>query len=401
MNTQIAERLHNKVVAYPTMIALLLYIFCYQFAYPFSSTIFLYITFGGFLLLLFLSNRIHLSKQSSIMSLVVLVSVLGAFYTDNSEKGIREAIVTVVTWILLIALSQYGVLLNKLKKAICKCSIVVLIGVLLQYLFSNFMNELLSYLLREDSYERLMLSFDVDGAYAGFSAYTPDAAYFCALLFGFAIYGYLKNEKEVFRHKYTRNIILALSIFAIILTSKRGVALALLIALAITHLIDKEFSFHSVITIFSLSVAAIVGIMIIGLFNESVGAFLLRFEATEGGDITTGRGEIWQGAIDNLSNIIIGMGTGASYTIFDAGLHNIYLQLFYDHGIIGVFVYIVFFYYNLKLAIKRKELISIFIQLLVLIYGLSGNPIYSNSFFIVYIIFSLQSIETTNKPAVS
>ena len=333
------------------------------------------------------------------MSLFALVSVLGAFYTDNSEKGIREAIVTVVTWILLIALSQYGVLLNKLKKAIYKCSVAVLIGVLLQYLFSDFINELLSYLLRKDSYERLMMSFDVDGAYAGFSAYTPDAAYFCALLFGFAIYGYLKNEKELFRNKYTRNIILALSVFAIILTSKRGVAVALIIAFSITYLIEKNFSSHSVVMAISIVASVIIGMMVLSLFNKSANEFLLRFAVSEGGDITTGRGEIWQGAIDNLSNIIIGMGTGASYTIFDAGLHNIYLQLFYDHGAIGAFVYFVFFYYNLKCAIRSKDLISIFIQLIVLIYGFSGNPIYSNSFFIVYIIFSLQNTEITNELA--
>ena len=90
------------------------------------------------------------------------------------------------------------------------------------------------------------------------------------------------------------------------------------------------------------------------------------------------------------------MGTGSAYRIYDTGLHNIYLQLFYDHGIVGAGIYVVFFLYNLRLAIKRKEPMQIYIQMLMLVYGMSGNPIYSNSFFIVYVIFSVVTVEKRN-----
>lgn len=89
------------------------------------------------------------------------------------------------------------------------------------------------------------------------------------------------------------------------------------------------------------------------------------------------------------------MGTGSAYDIYETGLHNIYLQILYDHGLLGLIVYLAFFAYNLFMAIKRRDSMSIFVQCLILTYGVSGNPIYSNSFFFAYIIFSTAVANTT------
>ena len=142
----------------------------------------------------------------------------------------------------------------------------------------------------------------------------------------------------------------------------------------------------------AIIVLSAVAIKILSDHNQEVSLFLQRFTSNEG-DMTTGRSKIWQHAIENLSNSLFGMGTGAAYAIYSTGLHNIYLQLYYDHGLIGAMIYIVFFVYNLRCAIERKEPIAISVQLLMLVYGISGNPIYSNSFFIVYIIFSVVPVE--------
>lgn len=391
-----SNKIPNGFFAYPAIVSLILYVFCYQFAYPFSSTIFLYMAFGCFILWLIVGQAAYMSKQTALMALVVCVSVLGAFYTDNQEKGTREAILTVVTFVLMVAIAQNEAMLCKLKKVIWIFSFIIFIGVLLQFLFSDAMNNFLGVLLRRDSYEHLMWSYSVDGAFAGFSAYTADAAYFCATLFGFTIFSLLQNKEAAIGKKILKICIMVLSVFAVILTSKRGVAVALFIAFFVTYMIWKRPSFKTIAKVLLIVLLCVAAFYILSEKNEIISAFLQRFNSTDG-DITTGRSVIWENALDGLSNKVIGMGTGAAYTIFDNGLHNIYLQLFYDHGIIGALVYIVFFLYNLRCAVKKRELMPIYIQILMLVYGMSGNPIYSNSFFIVYVIFSTVSLESDSE----
>lgn len=397
MKAKIVPNVKNGMIAYPAILSLLLYVFCYQFAYPFSSTFFLYIAFAGLVVWLFFGQKIYLSTQMLLMGLVTLVSAVGVIYTDNPAKGNREAILTAVTFVFLIALAQDNTLLGKLKKIVCVCSFVVLFGVMFQYLFSDAVNSLLGNLLRTDCYEHLMWSYTVDGAYAGFSAYTADAAYFVAVLFGFMIFGWLQNPEMPIWNTVFRLVVGGLSVFAVILTSKRGVAVALLIALVMTYMIWKRVSAKTMVKMILLIVACAIVLFLVSQQNAIVRVFIERFDSADG-DITTGRSEIWKRAIEAFRNAIFGMGTGSAYTVYDAGLHNIYLQLFYDHGVIGALVYVMFFLYNLVGAIRRREPMSIYVQLLMLVYGMSGNPIYSNSFFIIYVIFSVVTARRVPEP---
>ena len=55
--------------------------------------------------------------------------------------------------------------------------------------------------------------------------------------------------------------------------------------------------------------------------------------------------------------------------------------------------YFAFFLYNYYLAFKNKCPISIFVETLFLVYGLSGNPLYSNMFMMIYIYFVLYAVD--------
>ena len=189
------------------------------------------------------------------------------------------------------------------------------------------MNTVLRSLLRADSYEHLMWSYTVDKAYAGFSAYTADAAYFCATLFGFVFFEKILQKSVTGRKKIVYYAVMILSIFCIFLTSKRGIAVALLIALIVTYLTWEKVSARTIIGIIIL--ISLCGAILYVLYaqNAIVHAFFQRFDLADG-DLTTGRSDIWKEALDGLQNDIFGMGTGSAYRIYDTGLHNIYLQLF-------------------------------------------------------------------------
>ena len=202
----------------------------------------------------------------------------------------------------------------------------------------------------------------------------------------------LENRNNKSRLRKIILLILAfLSVFVVILTSKRGLIVAMLAAIALTVMIGKKKSPKTILAFGAIIVVGIFLVYYIASTNTTVDLFLRRFDVSESRDITTGRTDMWLGALETFGNTnpLIGKGTGATYTIEDAGMHNIYLQIFYDHGIIGFLIYVVFFVYNLRKAIINNDSHSLFIQFVMLIYGISGNPIYSNSFFITYITYTV------------
>ena len=385
-------------VMYPALITLMIYVFAYHLAYPFSSTIFLYIAFANATLYLFLKRKIFVNSQVFAMLLIVLVSLCGLLYTDNFEGGVRESILNCVMLVILITVTQDNVLPHKIRKMIFVFSIVVLAGVLLQYALRDSFNVFMQNIFRSDCYESFIWSYTTDKAYAGFSAYTADAAYFCAVLFGFVVFDSFRDGKK---HSAIFKIlciaIALLCIFAIILTSKRGLIIALSVSFLISYMISKKVSLKTIISTCTIIAISYVILLFLQKNNEIIGHFLERFNSSGDRDITTGRTEMWAIALNNMTNVIFGMGTGSAYTLFSNGLHNIYLQLLYDHGIIGLLIYAHFFICNLTSAIKRNDPGSIYIQMVMLLYGISGNPIYSNSFFIIYIIYSSAPKQITKK----
>lgn len=392
MDIQNTSKMKHGFIASIMMIFTLLYVFCYQFNYPFTSTVFLYASFGCMLIYVTLTRFLKLGRQFYLLFLVILVSWFGVAYTDNQEMGQREGILLLVMLLYVLVLSQDNVLVRNMRKALFLCSFVVLAGVLIQFTVPDAFNSFMSPILRSDCYEQLKRSYNVDGAYAGFSAYTPDAAYFSSLIFGFSILNVLENRNNKSRLRKIILLILAfLSVFVVILTSKRGLIVAMLAAIALTVMIGKKKSPKTILAFGAIIVVGIFLVYYIASTNTTVDLFLRRFDVSESRDITTGRTDMWLAALETFgdTNPLIGKGTGATYTIEDAGMHNIYLQIFYDHGIIGFLIYVVFFVYNLRKAIINNDSHSLFIQFVMLIYGISGNPIYSNSFFITYITYTV------------
>ena len=135
-----------------------------------------------------------------------------------------------------------------------------------------------------------------------------------------------------------------------------------------------------------LGVAVLASVVLTVLYNtnEFVSTFLNRFV---GDDIMTGRDTIYETLMADFgeSNFLIGRGTSATYELAEEGAHNIYIQILYDHGIIFSFPYYILLLYNYYLAFKNNCPLSIFVQTMFLVYGLSGNPLYSNMFMMIYI----------------
>ena len=366
----------------------LVYIFAYQFNIPLKADVFLYGMLVGLVAMTLLVGRIIISKQFILFLSVVLASFIGILHTTNTKEGIREFIL----FIFFAGLVVFSIInprfIESFTKWIYLCSIVVVLSSILHFILPSWFNGVMSRVLRENAYEQLMESFTIDNTFAGIAAYTSNATFAASIVFGHSFLNITnKNDNPIIKNKLINILLLALSMFSIIICSKRGIFVATLVAMiAMMFYLYRGKKF--VLKFIGIAVLFTVVLVMLYRTNDFVSAFLDRF-ATD--DFTTGRDDIYKSLIADFkeSNILFGRGTGATYNIAEKGAHNIYLQILYDHGIVFSIPYYIFFVYNYYLAFKNKCPLSVFVQTLFLVYGLSGNPLYSNMFVMIYIYYSL------------
>lgn len=369
----------------------LLYIFAYQFKLPFAAEVFLYGIVAGLLAMTVFEGQVAMSKQVVLFILVAVSSLLGVSYTSMPVEGRREAILfTFFAGVFALSLANPS-LIKQFTKWIYIISIVVVFSCVVQFIAPDWFSTLMKSVLREDAYSQFRWSYRIDDAYAGISAYTPNTTFSAAIVFGHSFLSLIrKDDKPLIKNRVVNMILMALAVFTIIMCSKRGIFVATALAMVVMMFqIYRGKNFF--LKFLGVAAVGVVVMFVLAQTNAAVAAFLDRFV---NGDVLTGRDEIYATLWKDYTegSYFIGRGTGAAYRLADAGAHNIYLQILYDHGIFLSIPYYVLLLYNYRMAFKKKCPISIFVQTLFLVYGLSGNPLYSNMFMMIYIYYVLYAV---------
>lgn len=362
----------------------LLYIFAYQFRFPFKADLFLYGMVLGLAAMAFLEGRVAMSQPFVWFLLTAVSAFIGVTYTTNSTGGIREAILfTFFAGVFALSWNNTS-FIQLFAKWIYIASVIVVVSSIVHFLIPSLFNAWMRQVMRANAYTQLMWSFDVDHTFAGLAGYTPNTTFSAAVVFGNSFLN-LTNHSDapVIKSKLWNIILLVLSVFSIILCSKRGIFVATVVAWVILmfYLYRGKGFFFKFLGIGVLLVAVLA---VLYQTSEFVSAFLDRFT---GDDVMSGRDDIYEDLITAFKegNTLVGNGTAATYELAEEGAHNIYIQILYDHGILFSVPYYVLLLYNYYLSFKNKCPISIFVQTMFLVYGLSGNPLYSNMFMIIYI----------------
>lgn len=397
----------NKILSLGAAVGLTLYIFFAHFKYPFASTYFLYISFFMTIVLLITDGVLKISNNLALLIIIVLITFIGTLYSNNQERADRQAMFFLIYFFFFWLAMQENEFIYIFKKLMYFFSIIGMITVFIQFMFPTAFNMLLAKVLRADIYKAVMWSFDVDGTFTGITSSVSMASFSMAIVFFGAIQNVLdlffnRNKKSYGRllEKYPTffkviNIgVVITALFGIILTSKRGIFVATIMALIFTMIFDKNIKLNK-ITKHQFAVLCIFMVVVVlaGIYfittNDYVVTFLERFT---GNNVTTGRDVFYEKAINdflkgNIVAYIFGKGTASAYLINDTGLHNVYLQILYDHGLMGILIYFSFFGVNLEKAVKNRYFYSMCMQIVFLVYCMSGNPLYDYYFFIPYLIF--------------
>lgn len=192
-----------------------------------------------------------------------------------------------------------------------------------------------------------------------------------------------------------------LSLTFIFITGKRSASIFVPLCVVIFLLLFKKrkFTKKGLVKIFAMCVGTI---FLLGFLNKQMSIFSFLIEKMTSlngvGDTSNGRLSLWNDAIEQFwTSPILGVGVKAIYNSTGYDVHNTYIQILVETGIIGMLLFVLaivtmlknIYSTSQKIFMNQNETINvslcygIYILIFLLIYGIVGNT------FIDYLPLSL------------
>jgi len=265
------------------------------------------------------------------------------------------------------------------------------IGVIFQLLFPDFYySRISSFFVNFDQIEEWENQYGI----AGFTNNIGITAYL--IVYGEIILLYMKDKVLPQKlHLIPFYAIFVLMLICTLLTGKRSMSLISILLPLILYILFTRVSAKKIFTISSIIIVCYLSVIyFISHLNEFEDSYFLRRFVTsynnfqEGEDITSGRTLLYEKAILAFhESPIYGIGVAnfRNYTGSDTNVHNAYLQILCEQGILGLVLYIIpllyTIYYSIKLIRRIEEqnyliaflYVSIAFQLVHILYGMTGN----------------------------
>ncbi len=285
------------------------------------------------------------------------------------------------------------------------------VGCYWQYFFSDQYYATLFPLFGSEYQRSIRRQFYFHSMCTGFTSQTVATAGFIILGIISAIYCFQqkKGDRSSTKPNYILFFVeLVVLTGGLLLTGKRSPIINFACAFIVVDFLSSKRSkrmnhiFGSIMTAMAM---VLILYLLAPLFSDSRNSITRLFEyasLADGGDITNGRMALYADAIKEFeNNPILGIGWGNYRVIYESsGVHNIYLQLLCECGIVGFFIIV--FSMGMALIKSVKQLkksirynsasiitickLSVFLQIYTWVYGVFGNPIYDQNYLLMYIL---------------
>ncbi|MEH7214278.1 O-antigen ligase family protein [Priestia megaterium] len=230
--------------------------------------------------------------------------------------------------------------------------------------------------------------------YPGITSQTGYNAFFISLGIGILSSRLL----VVNRFKWIYIISIVLYFVGLIFTGKRSLLLANILAIVIlfvtTH---KKLTLKKILLYFC---STLLLLLLCYLAVNYIPQTQTIFEKFNGEDVSSGRFSLFKEAFNLFeTKPLVGYGINTFAQISPSGLdtHNVYLQLLAEVGlvgtifIIGPMIYLFIFslkIYRLNFGRCQYIALSLYIQIIFLVYSALGNPFYNTNLFLAYLVFT-------------
>lgn len=353
------------------------------------------------LFFLVLTNEKTIYSKELFGVSLFLFMILGHRVWQGALKGILISLFC----ILFLFLYRKKFSIKYFFKVQTVCSFVLAISCIFEYFFFDVFSSVFFKLLSADTAESLTTIFLNTMNVAGL---TPSTAFTAGVLV-VGLFSVLFTWNE--RAKLKNLLLCVIIAVGILLTGKRAHLIFPVIAFLIYYVMIAKGNkkIDRLISVVFLATVLVVLFMFIAPLFSDIDSIARTYSMLQnifsGGDINdsiSGRGVLYENAIVLWhQNILLGSGWGTfqSLTGMSTMVHNIYLQLLCETGIIGLSLFVIsvttsLLYTNkqLRFALNCKNIekaqalkFSLVYQLFFLLYGISGNCLFDYSYLLVYV----------------
>jgi O-antigen ligase len=281
------------------------------------------------LLLLFaglLQSKVQISPGFLLFWGYVALGILFLFWADNLPWQIQRGV------LLLVVAAALPLAFSAVSHASLKATLTAIAFAAALYALLNFVS--------------LPGSLDQAARFTGFSRGAPTFVIVLGGLLPFAFWGAWQAESKLIRVVCALGVLLG--IVTLLFSGQRAGTLAGLVSLIPFVLVfpQRRTLIWSGIL---LVVLALLSFMLLQLTSADKLNFLLsRYSFSSG---LSYRDLIWSSALSEIAHSpIIGHGIGASETVMSYSFHNAYLEIWYNTGIVGLFLFIaaqIYFFYRI------------------------------------------------------
>lgn len=342
-----------------------------------------------------LSHGFHLERQTAVFLIIVTYNTIQLSFmkdiTSDSVKWIETIIIYSIILIAFINLFQNNsVNPNMIKLPLTVLCGIFVFGVYLQRLWPDLVERINRMTLNSMSI-RLNKQYLGWGYYCGFSGLTFVAGLDC-MVFGILQLDRAMSKKLNKTSRILCFICVLLAIYGTILVQKRGLFISTLVGIVVYILLKPEKNKNYLL---SLVLIAGIGVLCVVFLSNNESGALFLWRAFEKEDLTSGRSDMWSDLLQQSYNALItGYGPASVTAIYNGDAHNIYLQVLYENGVIGLVLYLAFFGLNLKSSYRSLKAgnstarIGFAVQIAILFYGFTGNPLTDIFIFLIYLLAS-------------
>lgn len=388
-------------------------------AVPLNLRLPLIYTTGILFLFMFVFSDIKLRFNSVTLSAFLLLAfiAISLFYSYNQKETLNLLLLYVCAFTLLF-LDLPVRTFSKILSVMFVICLVIAFSIILSALVENCMLRYFKFIVNPLNTPSVNESITRElsmGAYSGFAREKAEAAYIMNVGIAILFARYFSSGK------LKKNEILFLIIFfiALMLTGKRTLFIICIVCFALFMIVSKVHS--KVFTAACITLIALGALFVLVMFVPKVANIFNRFMDSENMETLGRRDMLWSYLylmISKCWKFGAGFGSFNKYA-YDHGMtvgnqewlyngHNSYLQAFGELGIIGSAFLLFFAVSALVLSIRLiKKLpsdtdslyllfFSLYIQIMLLVYAVTGNPLYSRQmvfcwFFAIGIMLSIHN----------
>ena len=377
------------------LLLLCMYIYMMFWENRFVNSRVIYLSIAIFSMLVIFSMESYLDSQVVVFIIILIYNIVQLSFmndkTDDSTKWIETIIIYAV---ILIALNNSfqndGVNPVAVKLPLTVLSGIFVFGIYLQKLFPDYAERINRIFLSSDSIvsNHTFLRW---GYYCGFSGLTFVSGLDC-MIFGIFQLDKAMSKKTKKINKILCFVCVLLAIYGTILVQKRGLFVSILVCLSV-YILLKAHNIKSLLA--SVLLIGVIGLICYYLLNNNDSGALFLWRVFGKDDMTSGRSAMRTALIEKSKEAIFtGHGPASVTALYSGDAHNIYIQVLYENGIIGLSLYLLFFGLNLKstyICYKSGNSlagIGLAVQIAILVYGVTGNPLTDIFVFLLYILAS-------------